>query len=265
MSRKIELFMTIALLCCAIFIAREGALFIQNKEHASHGTPYEMLFPSTETDLSTSDPSTSTPESNSDSATKSICIVIDAGHGGNDPGKVGVNGELEKDINLAIALQLKEVLEKENISVVLTRTDDDNLSNGATQNQKRADMQNRCQIITETNPVFTISIHQNSYPAENVSGAQVFYYSDSKEGAALAATLQNALKEHLDPSNKRQPKGNDSYYLLKKTPTPTVIVECGFLSNPTEASLLATADYQEKIVNAISLGILTFLRENHYL
>ena len=105
----------------------------------------------------------------------------------------------------------------------------------------------------------------NSFPTADVSGAQVFYYTHSTEGSVLAATLQTALREHLDPANHRQPKANENYYLLKKTPTPTVIVECGFLSNPSEASLLATKEYQQKVVNAISSGILIYLQEKNYL
>ena len=262
MNRKIELFMSIALLCCAIFLAKEGALFMKNADRSSHSDIDNSLFSPSEQDYDSSD---TAENSESTTTSNNICIVIDAGHGGDDPGKVGVNGALEKDINLAIALQLKDALEKENISVVLTRTEDADLSNGVTSNQKRADMQNRCQIITEANPVFTVSIHQNSYPSEDVAGAQVFYFTGSKEGEAIATTLQDALKTNLNPDNHRQPKANDNYYLLKKTPTPTVIVECGFLSNPTEASLLITAEYQEAVVNAIRLGILSYLQENDYL
>ena len=194
-----------------------------------------------------------------------FCIVIDAGHGGNDPGKVGINGEQEKNINLAIALLLKKRLETEHIPIILTRTQDQSLATPGSKNEKRADMQKRCEIITDANPVFTISIHQNSFPSEEVSGAQVFYYTHSHEGAALATTIQNALKQHLDPGNTRQPKANDSYYLLKKTPTPTIIVECGFLSNPAEANLLSTPEYQEKTVNAIASGVLVYLEEHHLL
>ena len=120
-------------------------------------------------------------------------------------------------------------------------------------------MQNRCKFIIDTNPIFTVSIHQNSYPDENVTGAQVFYFTHSKDGETLATVLQNSLIANLDPSNTRQPKANDTYYLLKKTPTPTVIVECGFLSSPTEANLLSTPEYQEKVVHAIYLGIMEYL------
>lgn len=120
-------------------------------------------------------------------------------------------------------------------------------------------MQNRCALITETNPIFTISLHQNSYTTEDVKGAQVFYYGQSEDGKKLAEYIQSSLIERVDPENNRTVKANESYYLLKKTPTPTVIVECGFLSNPVEAELLLTDAYQEKLVHAISKGIMDYL------
>ena len=110
-------------------------------------------------------------------------------------------------------------------------------------------------------PVFTVSIHQNSYPEEYVKGAQVFYYGQSTEGEALAKKIQSSLVEHLDPENHRVEKANESYYLLKKTPTPTVIVECGFLSNSEEAKLLETEEYQDKVAWAIMMGIEQYMGE----
>ena len=107
--------------------------------------------------------------------------------------------------------------------------------------------------------MFTVSIHQNSYPEESVKGAQVFYYGQSKEGKKLAETLQQALIDQLDPKNHRQAKANESYFLLKKTPSPTVIVECGFLSNSEEAALLITEEYQKKVAEAVKIGILECL------
>lgn len=189
------------------------------------------------------------------------CIVIDAGHGGDDPGKIGINGVLEKDINLTIAHKLKELLEAQGYEVIMTRTTGEGLYQPGTKNMKVEDMQKRCGIITKAMPVFTVSIHQNSYPEEYVKGAQVFYYGQSKEGEALAKKIQNSLITYLDPENHRVEKANESYYLLKKTPTPTVIVECGFLSNSEEAELLNTNEYQDKVAWAIMMGILQYLNE----
>lgn len=183
-------------------------------------------------------------------------IVLDPGHGGEDPGKVGVNGVLEKEINLQIAMQVKEILEEKNIQVVMTRMEDEMLCPKDADNKKREDMRKRVEMINEVNPVLAVSIHQNSYTDPEVSGAQVFYYLGSEEGKIMAERMQNALLE-VDLNNKRAAKGNDSYYLLKKTKVPTIIVECGFLSNPSEAEKLKTKEYQESVANAIVNGIET--------
>ena len=190
---------------------------------------------------------------------KKPCVVIDAGHGGSDPGKVGINGALEKDINLSIALIVKQFLEANDVEVVLTRETDEGLYDDNASNKKVQDMKQRVSIIEETAPMVTVSIHQNSYPQEYVHGAQVFYYDTSVEGKKLAEIIQERLVEDIDPQNNRQVKANDSYYLLKKTATPIVIVECGFLSNSEEAAKLCDPLYQEKVAWAIHLGILQYL------
>ena len=188
-----------------------------------------------------------------------ICICVDAGHGGDDPGKVGMEGTKEKDINLQIAQKLKERLEKEGIEVVMTREKDDDLSDENATSQKVSDMRNRVEIIEKADPAMTISIHQNSYTDSSVKGAQTFYYGESVEGKALAEALQESLIQNLDPTNHRAAKANESYYLLKRTVSPTVIVECGFLSNPEEAALLTGEDYQNRLVWAIHMGVMEFL------
>ena len=187
------------------------------------------------------------------------CVVIDAGHGGSDPGKVGINGALEKDINLNVALLVKQFLEANDVEVVLTRETEDGLYDENASNKKVQDMKQRVRIIEQTDPSLTVSIHQNSYPEEYVHGAQVFYYDTSLEGKKLAELVQERLVEDIDPQNHRQVKANDSYYLLKKTATPIVIVECGFLSNAQEATKLCDPLYQEKLAWAIHLGILQYL------
>ncbi len=116
-------------------------------------------------------------------------------------------------------------------------------------------------MIEENNPQVTVSIHQNSYSEEYVHGAQVFYYNNSTQGQKLAQYIQTGLVEMADPENKRQVKANDSYYLLKKTGSVIVIVECGFLSNETEAEKLCTPEYQDRVAWAIHMGILRYLNE----
>ncbi len=186
-------------------------------------------------------------------------VVIDAGHGGKDPGKVGVNDALEKDINLQIALRLKRLLEQNDVEVVLTREEDKDLASEQATSRKNEDLRARAALISKAEPVVMVSIHQNSYPEEDVDGAQVFYYSGSESGKRFGTMVQNSLKSEINDGNHRVAKANKEYYLLKKAMCPAVIVECGFLSNPTEASLLVTEEYQEKLAFAIHLGIMEYI------
>ena len=189
------------------------------------------------------------------------CVVIDVGHGGIDSGKVSADGILEKDVNLVIAKKLKTLLEQEDVSVILTRDSDTGLYQESDSNKKVADLHNRCALIEKTQPDCTVSIHQNSFSSPEVKGAQVFFYGQSAEGEALAKLIQESLILRADPENHRQAKANESYYLLKRTVSPTVIVECGFLSNPTEAERLTSEDYQNRIVWAIHMGVMQFLNK----
>ena len=187
------------------------------------------------------------------------CVVIDAGHGGIDPGKIGINDVAEKDINLNIALKVKKYLEFNDVKVIMTRETDKGLNDPDASNKKVQDMKRRLALIEETAPALAVSIHQNSYPEEYVHGAQIFYYAGSQEGKVLAELLQARFWDKVDPDNNRQIKPNDSYYLLKKTSVPIVIAECGFLSNWAEAEKLCSDAYQEKIAWAICVGILQHL------
>lgn len=189
---------------------------------------------------------------------KQKVIVIDPGHGGEDPGKVGINDSLEKEINLAISLKLRELLEEEGYKVVLTREDDAGLYGAGDKNKKSADMKKRCQIIEDAKADIVVSIHQNSFGQESVHGAQVFYYEYSAEGEVLAKKIQESLRENVDTENNRNTKADSSYYMLVHTPCPTVIVECGFLSNHEEAQLLESEEYQEKIAAAVCEGIKSY-------
>ena len=154
-------------------------------------------------------------------------VCIDSGHGGNDPGKIGVAGTKEKEVNLTIALKLKKHLERQNIRVIMTRTDDRNLADANATNEKISDMKQRVAKMNSEQPDAVISIHQNSYTDSSVKGAQVFYYEGSKEGKMLAELLQKSLIGNVDPQNHRVAKANSDYYILKNTSAPTVIVECG--------------------------------------
>lgn len=184
-----------------------------------------------------------------------IQVVLDSGHGGGDPGKVGINGALEKDINLKIAKKIETYLKEKKISVFMTRVDEKGLANS-----KIEDMKARITMINEKNPVLAVSIHQNSYEQESIQGAQVFYYAHSKEGKKAAEVMQESLLS-VDSENKRQAKANDTYYMLRRTEVPVIIVECGFLSNKKEAELLNSEEYQEKMAAAICDGVERYLAQ----
>ncbi len=181
-------------------------------------------------------------------------IVIDAGHGGADPGKVGTLGTKEKEVNLAISYKLCEVLSRNGYVVVMTRSDDNGLYADETSGKKLADMKARVAIMNEAGATCVISIHQNSYPSEEVRGAQSFYYSSSAEGKRLAESIQTELL-CMDPANHRKAKANDDYYILRNTTPPVVLVECGFLSSTSEEQLLLQEDYQWKVAEAIAAGV----------
>jgi len=181
-------------------------------------------------------------------------VVIDAGHGGHDPGKVGVNNALEKDINLQIAQKVKTHLEKNGIQVIMTRDDD------VMEDTKLEDMKKRVALINEVKPVITVSIHQNSYSDSGIKGAQVFYYTNSETSKSAAELMQQELRK-VDSENTRQIKSNQDFYMLKKTEVPTIIVECGFLSNPGEAEKLISEEYQEQMAEAICSGIMTWITQ----
>lgn len=191
-------------------------------------------------------------------------IVIDAGHGGFDPGKVGVNNALEKEINLAIAVKLKTLLEQNDVQVIMTRETDEGLYQESDSNKKNSDLKKRVEIINSSDAVIAVSIHQNSFPQESSKGAQVFYHSKSQEGKILSEIIQEQIKESIGDGNHRVAKSNESYYMLKKTEIPLVIVECGFLSNWKEAELLVDDTYQAKMAWAIHLGIMNYINTYVY-
>lgn len=181
-----------------------------------------------------------------------ILIVIDPGHGGQDPGKVGVNDSLEKDLNLKIAEKLRQRLEEEGVQIVMTR-EDDMVPDG-----KREDLESRVNLINEVKPDMVICIHQNSFTNPSVAGPQVFYHGESDVSKEIAQVLQEELWL-IDEEHKREIKGNESYYMLSETTVPTVIVECGFLSNQQDAEKLITEEYQQQVAEAICAGVIKWL------
>lgn len=191
-------------------------------------------------------------------------IVLDAGHGGIDGGTSTKDGTVEKDINLAITQKLRDMLTLSGYQVVMTRDSDQSIhSDEATtiHDKKVSDLKNRLSIMqTYPNGLF-ISIHQNHFSESKYSGAQVFYSPNRSESESLAEQIQSAFQEKLQSSNTRQikPAGKD-LYLMWNAKIPAVLVECGFLSNETEAKLLSEEEYQQKVAFVIYCGILNFLQ-----
>ena len=195
------------------------------------------------------------------SGKKHPVVCVDVGHGGNDPGKIAVDGTPEKEINLSIAKKLRDYLEASDVEVILTREDDRGLYEETDTQKKTADMRNRCAKINEEKPDLMVSIHQNSYHQEAISGGQVFYFSNSEEGKKLAEILQKRFDYVLRDKNTRLAKANGSYYLLKNVKCVSAIVECGFLSNWEETKKLKTEEYQDRLAWTIHVGILDYLNQ----
>lgn len=187
-------------------------------------------------------------------------VVIDAGHGGEDPGKVSSYSDLkEKDLNLKIAFKVKQLLESEEYKVIMTREEDKLVYSEGTTNiysKRKQDLTRRKEIMDTSGADIVISIHMNGFPETKYYGAQTFYPSNSPESLRLATSIQKSMKEILDKDNKREPQEKkESIVILTDLKIPTTIVECGFLSNAAEEKLLSTDEYQSKIAVAIKDGI----------
>ena len=187
------------------------------------------------------------------------CVVIDAGHGGNDPGKVSSSGVKEKDINLAITLKCQSVLEQNGVKVILTRNSDCSLADSNASNKKARDLKKRKALIKESQINCAVSIHQNSFPDTSSHGAQVFYHPQNPDSKRLASLIQAQMQNLTGIQNHRKIKANTDYYLLRDNNTPTVIAEVCFLSNPSEAAMITEETVQEKAAFQIAMGIMQFL------
>ena len=188
-------------------------------------------------------------------------IVIDPGHGGMDAGTVGVvTGNKESDLNLMIAQALAADLKASGFNVVLTRTTKDGLYGDTSPGFKRRDMQARAAVIQSCSPTITVSIHMNKYASPTRRGAQVYFQKGDDASMALANVLQSALNDELNAAGGRTFEAlSGDYYICKVSPCPAVIVECGFLSNPEDDRLMATAAYRERLAATIKNGISEYL------
>lgn len=191
-----------------------------------------------------------------------IKIVLDAGHGGIDDGAIGnVTGAKESEINLSIVNFLKEYLSEAGFSPFLTRTSDAGLYGIAASSLKRKDMEKRKEIIEKINPELVVSVHLNKYPVTTRAGAQVFYKKGDEKGKLLAEAIQSSFNQ-MEESLKSYSALTGDYYILNCTEIPSVICECGFLSNPREEALLITEEYQKTIAYNIFCGIISYFSIN---
>ncbi len=196
---------------------------------------------------------------------KKHVILIDAGHGGIDPGAVGADGTLEKDINLGIAQKLQTVLTLYGFETQMTRTGDFLISDdtaASVRQKKTSDLKKRLKMLEETDADMLISIHQNKYSVSKYSGAQVFYSKGNASSRELALILQSEIKSRMQNDNERQIKLSGSeIYLLYKATKPAVMVECGFMSNPDELENLKSESYQNEMALSVFSGIVKYLNE----
>jgi len=203
-----------------------------------------------------------TEQSGSNSEDDGITVVIDAGHGGIDPGAVA-NGLVEKELNLSVAKKLEQFLKLSNVNVVMTRTEDVLLGDGDTvRAHKAADLRERLSIAEQIDNAVFVSIHMNKFDSEYVHGLQTFYASSTEGSQELAQSIQNSVTL-LDKDNKREIKPDSgNIYVLENTTRTAVLVECGFLSNTKEAKLLSDGGYQNSLAFIIYIGIINYIQEN---
>lgn len=192
-----------------------------------------------------------------------LCIVIDAGHGGIDGGVVGkTTGVKESDINLDLAYELKVALEDMGFRVVLTRKTEAGLYGTPTKGFKKRDMQKRKEIVEETDPSMVISLHQNFYPTRNTRGAQVFYVKKNAAGERLAWLLQRGLNTlYAKEGARARNAASGEFFMLQCSDCPSVLVECGFLSNREDERLLTSESWKKALASTIAEGVMSYFSD----
>ena len=201
-------------------------------------------------------------QASADSSGVPVTVIIDAGHGGEDCGAVSLSSVYESDINLMIAKKLEQMMSLCGVNTKMIRSDERSVyTEGETiRERKISDLKNRVQMISDTDHAVLLSIHQNHFPQDRYSGAQVFY-AKTQGSKELAACLQSVLSEVTNPSSRREIKRAESVYLMNNIACTGVLVECGFLSNPQEDLLLQDDSYQKKLTCAMTGAVLQYLEE----
>ncbi len=188
-------------------------------------------------------------------------VIIDAGHGGEDPGAVGYGEIYEKDLNLEIAACLGALLEERGFAVMYTRTEDKLLyteEENIKGIRKISDLKNRCKIAAEYPNAMFVSIHMNSFGNSKYSGLQVYYSESNEHSRVLATKIQTTVKDSLQIDNERVVKPGKNMYIMENVSNPAVLIECGFLTNPEECKNLCEKDYQKRLSLAIVCGIIEY-------
>jgi N-acetylmuramoyl-L-alanine amidase len=196
--------------------------------------------------------------SGGDLPSSQFVVVIDAGHGGIDPGGIGISTKVkEADVNLQISKKLEKLLSAAGLTVIMTRENENGLYGIYTKNYKKIDMAKRKEIIEKANPDVVVSVHINRFSNKSLRGAQAFYDDGNELGAALAECVQTEFNSQLE-ATKREPSTGD-YFMVKCTETAAIIAECGYLSNEEDERLLQTEAYQNKVAYSIFCGIVRYL------
>lgn len=189
---------------------------------------------------------------------RTLSVIVDAGHGLPDGGAVGAGGTVEQEINIAIAKKLAEVLEGKNIDVIMTREDESGIwteKSDTIREKKVEDMYNRLKIMKNSKSDLFVSIHMNSYTNKSTSGLRIFYSPSFDEIKPLAENIQIRMSDVTGAKTNVVKAADSSLFLMKKTPIPAILVECGFISNPQEEKKLNDEDYQARLAWAIADAI----------
>ena len=193
------------------------------------------------------------------------CIVIDPGHGGEDGGAVGVNGVLEKDLNLSVSSFLGDILRFSGYEVVQTRSEDKLLYDPDSDykgKKKILDLKGRLEIAQNTNPDIFVGIHMNAFPEQKYSGLSIYYSKNNPQSHIAAEVVQSNVKTTLQPQNNREIKAaNSNIYILNRILCPAILIECGFLTNPIECEKLSTNEYRQELSFVFYSSIVSFLEK----
>ena len=197
-------------------------------------------------------------------AAEPLVIILDPGHGGEDPGAIGGDSVYEKDLNLSICRFMRDELLANGYTVVMTRDEDKMLytdSENIKGIRKISDLKNRVKLFNSYGNAVVISIHMNSFSEPKYHGTQI-YCADSEEARLLATFVRYEVRREIQPDNRRPIKGSEGIYLLEHSENPTILVECGFLSNEEECAKLSEKDYQKRLSFALVCGIIKYIEEN---